>query len=138
MSMSGVVVVVDGVVVVVVLGLLVDRVLVGDGTLVVLTRGVVEEVGDCVDVRSDDREALLGVPREVGVPVLAVVLVSAADSEAESDFAFAGAASWLCGSIRASTGTAVSPPIQSSTSPGNGCQLPGRPASRRWRPSSRV
>jgi hypothetical protein len=134
--------VVDGVVVVVVLGLLVDRVLVGDGALVVLTRGVVEEVGGFVDVRSDERAALLDVPREVGVPVLTEVLeevlVSAADSEAEPDFAAAGAASWLCGSISASTGTAVSPPIQSSTSPGNGRQLPGRAALRRWRPSSRM
>jgi len=86
MSMSGVVVVevvVDGgLVVVVVLGLLVERVLVRDGALVVVTRGVGEEVGDLVDVRSDERAALLAVAREVGVPALVEVRVSAADSEA--------------------------------------------------------
>jgi hypothetical protein len=130
MSMSGVVVVVDGVVVVVV-GLLVDRVLVGDGELVVLTRGVVEEVGESTDVRSVEREALLGVTREVGVPVLAEVPVSAVDTEAGAEFAFAGAGAWAGGNIRASTGTAVSPPIHSSTRPGSGRQLPRRPASRR-------
>lgn len=135
MSMSGVVVVevvVDGgLVVVVVLGLLVERALVRDGALVVVTRGVGEEVGDLVDVRSDERAALLAVAREVGVPALVEVRVSAADSEAEADFALAGAGAWACGNIRARTGTAVSPPIQSSTRLGNGCQLPGRPASRR-------
>jgi hypothetical protein len=124
-------VVVDGgLVVVVVLGLLVERVLVRDGALVVVTRGVGEEVGDLVDVRSDERAALLAVAREVGVPALVDVRVSA-DSEAEADFALAGAGAWACGNIRARTGTAVSPPIQSSTRLGNGCQLPGRPASRR-------
>lgn len=86
MSMSGVVVVevvVDGgLVVVVVLGLLVERALVRDGALVVVTRGVGEEVGDLVDVRSDERAALLAVAREVGVPALVEVRVSAADSEA--------------------------------------------------------
>jgi hypothetical protein len=86
MSMSGVVVVevvVDGgLVVVVVLGLLVERVLVRDGALVVVTRGVGEEVGDLVDVRSDERAALLAVAREVGVPALVEVRASAADSEA--------------------------------------------------------
>lgn len=135
----GVVVADGGVVVVVRLGPLVGRVLVGDGALVVATRGVVDEVGGFVDVRFDEREASLGVPREVGVPVLTDVLGPATDSEAEADFAFAGAGAWAGGNIRASTGTAVSPPIHSSTSPGNGRQLPGRRlAVRRCRPSSRV
>jgi hypothetical protein len=142
MSMIGVVVVPDGVVVVLVdrvvvvlLGRLVDRALVDDGALVVVTRGVVDELCGFVDVRSDERAALSWVPREVAASVVPELLVSAADSDADADFAFAGAGAWPCGNISASTGTAVSPPIHSSTSPGNGRQLP---AARRCRPSSRV
>ena len=141
-SMIGVVVVPEGVVVVLVdgvvvvlLGRLVDRALVDDGALVVVTRGIVVELGCFVDVRSDERAARSWVPREVVAPVVAELLVSTADSDADADFAFAGAGAGPCGSISASTGTAVRPPIHSSTSPGNGRQLP---AARRWRQSSRV
>ena len=121
-------------------GRLVDRLLVGEDAVVVMTRGVVVALvfDEVTGLRSEEREALFCAPRESDGSAAEAPAFWEAPEDSDADSAFAGAGPWLCGSIRASTGTAVSPPIHSSTKLGNGRQLPGRPPVRRCRPSSRA
>ena len=98
-------------------GRLVDRLLVDEDAVVVMTRGVVVALvfDEVTGLRSEEREALLCAPRESDGSAAEAPAFWEVPEDSDADSAFAGAGAWLCGSIRASTGTAVSPPIHSST-----------------------